>query len=173
MCSQYDTKDWDRAAPKKNVLICFAKDELLNTPAYINYKNNSNASFAVGSKGKQMQDYINSLLSNLSDIEENSSRLRDQADKFFKNELKEAWESSEIDVINVVWIKHLEANEYIHQIIGNQDFVDCNPLNKDREDTEAHNVCSVSLFDRVIHIENRKRWAITVVMNLDSPLPWE
>jgi hypothetical protein len=61
-----------------------------------------------------MQDYINSLLSNLSDIEENSSRLRDQADKFFKNELKEAWESSEIDVINVVWIKHLEANEYIH-----------------------------------------------------------
>lgn len=173
MCSQFDTQDWDNLAPKKLILICFGKVENLRTPGYLPYRNNSNLTFEAGTRGRQMQNFIKDLLTTLSGIEENNARLIDQADNLFENQLRDEWLSDEIDVINVVWIRHLDATEYSHKAAGQVDVVDCNPYGHDREDTEENNECTISLYDRVIHIENRRRWAITVVMNLDSPLPWE
>ena len=63
--------------------------------------------FTNGTKGKHMQDYINELLSTLSRIEENHANLMSDANRFFKTHLREVWNRTEVDVVNIVWIKWL------------------------------------------------------------------
>jgi len=119
-----------------------------------------------------MQDFFNSIISQISRVEEYFANTFDEAQEIFETELNLLWNSTRVDVINIVWMKQFGNSDYKHIANGKKP-VDCNPLSYDRTQSGADNNCYVSLYDRVVHIENTNRWAITVVLDLENPLPWE
>ena len=52
-----------------------------------------------------MQDFFNSIISQISRVEEYFSNTFDEAQQIFETELNLLWNSTRVDVINIVWMK--------------------------------------------------------------------